>query len=101
MKSMQLLLGFLFFGEPIVRRSCDLLDRKVSGWRDYCELRNTVLKGVPTNAQLVITMLRVGERISSPLPPPPIVQGSPAMEATSKADSVPELGSQLLKILYS
>ena len=97
-KSMELLLGFIMFGEPVIRRSCDFLDREFPSWRNCCKLRNTVLKGVPTNAQLAITMLRVGERISSPLPPPPVSQGSPKMEATANADSVPELGSQPLKI---
>lgn len=31
----------------------------------------TLLKGVPTNAQLTLTLLRIGEMNSSPLPPPP------------------------------
>jgi Protein of unknown function (DUF3292) len=34
-------------------------------------LRNTLLKGVPTNAQLTITLLRIGEANRAPLPPPP------------------------------
>ncbi|OAA80404.1 hypothetical protein LEL_03890 [Akanthomyces lecanii RCEF 1005] len=92
-ESMELLLGFIMFGKPVIRRSCDFLDREFPSWRNGCKLRNTVLKGVPTNAQLAITMLRVGERMSSPLPPPPVSQGSPKMEATANADSVPELGT--------
>jgi hypothetical protein len=31
----------------------------------------TLLKGIPTNAQLTLTLLRIGEINSSPLPPPP------------------------------
>ena len=32
---------------------------------------STLLKGVPTNAQLTITLLRIGEANKAPLPPPP------------------------------
>ncbi len=32
---------------------------------------STILKGVPTNAQLTITLLRIGEANKAPLPPPP------------------------------
>lgn len=34
-------------------------------------LARTLLAGVPTNAQLTLTLLRIGEINSSPLPPPP------------------------------
>lgn len=33
--------------------------------------RSSILKGVPTNAQVTITLLRVGEANKAPLPPPP------------------------------
>lgn len=32
---------------------------------------SSLLKGIPTNAQLTVTLLRVGEANASPLPPPP------------------------------
>lgn len=32
---------------------------------------STILKGLPTNAQLTITLLRIGEANNAPLPPPP------------------------------
>jgi hypothetical protein len=32
---------------------------------------STILKGVPTNAQLTLTLLRVGEANRAPIPPPP------------------------------
>lgn len=38
---------------------------------------STVLKGVPTNAQLTITLLRLGEANDAPLPPPPEVYAPP------------------------
>ncbi|EGX96963.1 hypothetical protein CCM_01622 [Cordyceps militaris CM01] len=92
-KSLELFFGFVFFGKPIIRRAYDLLDKHCPSWRNYGKLRNSVLKGVPTNAQLAITMLRVGERISSPLPPPPVSHDSPKMKAIADADRVPILGA--------
>jgi len=47
------------------------LNEKIPDWPKYLELRNTLLKGVPTNAQLTITILRIGEANRAPLPPPP------------------------------
>ena len=38
---------------------------------------STVLKGVPTNAQLTITLLRIGEANKAPLPPPPSSDAPP------------------------
>ncbi|KKY37499.1 hypothetical protein UCDDA912_g02489 [Diaporthe ampelina] len=63
--------GFAFFGDPVIKPGLQLLDRKFPNWQKLLELRNTVLKGVPTNAQLTITLLRIGEANKAPLPPPP------------------------------
>jgi len=63
--------GAGFFGDPIISRVIPLLDRKIPDWRNYLKLRSTILKGVPTNAQLTITLLRIGEAHKAPLPPPP------------------------------
>ena len=41
-----------------------------------------MLKGVPTNAQLTITLLRIGEARKSPLPPPPRSAEAPSEEPT-------------------
>lgn len=38
---------------------------------------STVLKGIPTNAQLTITLLRIGEANKAPLPPPPRSRAPP------------------------
>ncbi|CAD6893209.1 unnamed protein product [Tilletia laevis] len=84
-RSTTFLLGFLFFGQPVL----DLLkpepilawlDEHVPYWRKYLELRHTILRGVPTNAQLTVTLLRIGEANKSPLPPPPL----PIAEAQKK-----------------
>lgn len=63
--------GLIFFTDPLQQRGIQLLNEKIPDWPKYLELRNTLLKGVPTNAQLTITLLRVGEANRAPLPPPP------------------------------
>ncbi|KAF1947959.1 hypothetical protein EJ02DRAFT_449427 [Clathrospora elynae] len=77
MKGVMLGAGFGFFGDPIISRGLALLNRKYPNWQKLLELRNTLLKGVPTNAQLTITLLRVGEANKAPLPPPPHVAHAP------------------------
>ncbi|OGE50047.1 hypothetical protein PENARI_c018G11885 [Penicillium arizonense] len=64
-------LGLGFFGDPVFTHTVDLLNRKVPNWKDQLDLQKTLLAGVPTNAQLTLTLLRIGEINSTPLPPPP------------------------------
>ncbi|KAF2204791.1 hypothetical protein GQ43DRAFT_437575 [Delitschia confertaspora ATCC 74209] len=80
-------IGFGFFGDPILQRGFALLNEKVPNWQKYLELRNTLLKGVPTNAQLTITLLRIGEANKAPLPPPPKLREPPP----EKPDAVTEM----------
>ena len=63
--------GFAFFSDPIMQRGIQLLNEKIPDWPKYLEIRNSLLKGVPTNAQLTLTLLRVGEANRAPLPPAP------------------------------
>ncbi|KAF3353318.1 hypothetical protein VdG1_08455 [Verticillium dahliae VDG1] len=70
-KGFGFIIGFSFFGDPVIQRGIAFVERKVPDWQKYIELRNTLLKGIPTNAQLTITLLRIGERNKAPLPPPP------------------------------
>ncbi|KAI8624146.1 hypothetical protein F5Y19DRAFT_480915 [Xylariaceae sp. FL1651] len=70
-------LGFGFFGDPIITPSLRWLNRQYPHWQKVLELRNTVLKGAPTNAQLTLTMLRIGEANKAPLPPAPVVRAPP------------------------
>jgi len=65
------IVGFTFFGDPIIQRGMVFINRTYPHWQKYIELRNTILKGIPTNAQLTITLLRIGERNKAPIPPPP------------------------------
>ncbi|KAH8597295.1 hypothetical protein B0O99DRAFT_508417 [Bisporella sp. PMI_857] len=66
-----LLIGFGFFADPLIWRGLSSLNRRYPNWQKFLEIRNTLLKGVPTNAQLTVTLLRIGERNNAPLPPPP------------------------------
>ncbi|GIC87182.1 DUF3292 domain-containing protein [Aspergillus udagawae] len=65
------LLGFVFFGDPILQRLMSYLNHEFPHWQKLLELQNSLLKGVPTNAQLTLTLLRIGESNAAPLPPPP------------------------------
>lgn len=71
MKANGLFLGVGFFADPIIWRGLSYLNRKFPNWQKLLEIRNTLLKGVPTNAQLTVTLLRIGEANKAPLPPPP------------------------------
>jgi len=70
-KGMTFGIGFGFFGDPVIWRGLEWLNRTFPKWQKLLELRNSILKGVPTNAQLTVTLLRIGEANKAPLPPPP------------------------------
>ncbi|KAG9244413.1 hypothetical protein BJ878DRAFT_506437 [Calycina marina] len=80
-----LFIGFGFFADPLIWRAASYLNREFPNWQKLLELRNTLLKGVPTNAQLTITLLRVGEANKAPLPPPPYNGSAPPDDAHSTA----------------
>lgn len=72
-------LGFAFFGQPLINRGIAFINEKVPNLAELLDLRNSLLSGVPTNDQLVLHLLRVGERSHRPLPrpPPPPLAGTP------------------------
>lgn len=76
-KGMTFGVGFGFFGDPLIQPGLNWLNRKFPHWQKLLEIRNTILKGVPTNAQLTITLLRIGEANNAPLPPPPSAHAPP------------------------
>ncbi|PSK55853.1 hypothetical protein B9Z65_4731 [Elsinoe australis] len=78
--------GFGFFGDPIIFPALKWLNRTFPNWQKLLEVRNTILKGVPTNAQLTITLLRIGEANKAPLPPPPTSAQPPPDEAADVSD---------------
>ncbi|KAL4902209.1 hypothetical protein BDW74DRAFT_158802 [Aspergillus multicolor] len=71
MKMATFFVGLGFFGDPLIQRGIQYLDREYPHWKELSQLQNTLLKGVPTNAQLTLTLLRIGEANAAPLPPPP------------------------------
>ena len=79
-KTNTLIVGLAFFTDPLMQQGIVMLNEKIPNWPQYVELRNTLLKGVPTNAQLTITLLRVGEANRAPLPPPPSSSEPPPEE---------------------
>lgn len=70
-------IGFGFFGDPLITRGAHWLNTTFPHWQKMLELRNSVLYGVPTNAQLTLTLLRVAEENKAPIPPPPTSQAVP------------------------
>ncbi|OAA63417.1 hypothetical protein SPI_03580 [Niveomyces insectorum RCEF 264] len=86
MKGLTFGIGFGFFGDPIISRGLTWLNHKFPHWQKLLELRNTILKGVPTNAQLTLTLLRIGEANKAPLPPPPRVDQAPPEKPAQLTD---------------
>lgn len=80
-------IGFGFFGDPVISRGLEWLNNTFPKWQKLLELRNTLLKGVPTNAQLTITLLRIGEANKAPLPPPPSAAQPPPDEPVELTDA--------------
>ncbi|PCH34499.1 hypothetical protein WOLCODRAFT_87511 [Wolfiporia cocos MD-104 SS10] len=64
-------IGFGIFGQPLITRSVHWLTHRYPDWQELLQLRRSILKGVPTNAQLTLTLLRIAEESKTPLPPPP------------------------------
>ncbi|KAF4627202.1 hypothetical protein G7Y89_g10949 [Cudoniella acicularis] len=85
MKMNGFFIGFGFFGDPLIWRALSYLNREFPHWQKLLEIRNTLLKGVPTNAQLTITLLRIGEANKAPLPPPPYSRPPPPNAAHETA----------------
>ncbi|KAN0060926.1 hypothetical protein ACQY0O_006660 [Thecaphora frezii] len=100
--------GVGMFGQPIFDRIqfpavVAWLDRNVPDWKKYLELRFMLLRGVPTNAQLTVTLLRIGEANKAPLPPPPPSTVAPPPNALHGSDMAehpdlpPEYSEQLVE----
>ncbi|GAA5986387.1 hypothetical protein JCM10908_003732 [Rhodotorula pacifica] len=72
--------GFAFFGQPLIKQGFELLQEKVPDWKDKIDLRNTLFSHVPTNAQVVLHIIRVAERHYTPFPLPPAPPTAPHMK---------------------
>ena len=86
MKGLTFGVGFGFFGDPVIQSGINWLNTNFPNWQKLLELRNTLLKGIPTNAQLTVTLLRVGEANKAPLPPAPSSSQPPPNEAVELND---------------
>jgi hypothetical protein len=86
MKGVTFGVGFGFFGDPVIQPGLQWLNSRFPNWQKMLELRNTLLKGVPTNAQLTITLLRIGEANKAPLPPAPSASQPPPDEPVDITD---------------
>ncbi|KAJ5834996.1 hypothetical protein N7447_001022 [Penicillium robsamsonii] len=93
MKLNTLLIGLAFFGDPAIRRGIVHLNTRFPEWQKLVELQNLLLKGIPTNAQLALTLLRIGEANASPLPPPPTTQDKVPSRPTSLNNEEINLGA--------
>ncbi|KAL9027806.1 MAG: hypothetical protein Q9196_003727 [Gyalolechia fulgens] len=83
-------IGVGFFSDPLVWKGLAWLNQNYPNWQKLLEIRNSLLKGVPTNAQLTITLLRIGEANKAPLPPPPSSDQAPSDNPASlDPDEVP------------
>ncbi|KAK2598180.1 hypothetical protein QQS21_005657 [Conoideocrella luteorostrata] len=93
MKGTGLMVGFVIFGKPVIDYNVSCLTSIYPQWREYVELRNTFLRGVPTNAQLAMTLLRNGEGEGIPLPSPPESDENLNVESSFKACDLSHLGA--------
>lgn len=94
-KSITFSVGFGFFGDPIIQPAFQWLNTNYPNWQKLLELRNTLLKGVPTNAQLTLTLLRIGEGNKAPLPPPPRSDEAPPDRPVKVQDELSASGGDL------
>lgn len=102
-------LGLGFFGDPIYTWTMEMLNARFPAWQDQLDLQKydpvlftwayilmpvrTLLEGVPTNAQLTLALLRIGEINSSPLPPPPTSTDNEPAWPIRRSKSKPTLSS--------
>lgn len=100
MKVLGLFAGAVFFGKPIIERGVSIIDYRCPDWRRHTEMRNSILRGVPTNAQIAITLLRTGENNKTPQPPPPPSHGPPNVHLNVDDYDLAHLGTLKNFICY-
>ncbi|RDX43167.1 hypothetical protein OH76DRAFT_1361510 [Lentinus brumalis] len=94
------LVGVIFFSGPLTAKLIHRINHRFPHWQKLLELRRSLLKGVPTNAQLTITLLRLAEEAKAPLPPPPDSRPhhtATAVEAANPAAAHPPQAADALK----
>ncbi|KAJ5256735.1 hypothetical protein N7478_012839 [Penicillium angulare] len=96
-KAVGFLIGFGFFGDPVIKYMLQTMDKKIPDWRSHMDIQKTLLADVPTNAQLTLALLRIGEINSEPLPPPPVPGDNDRAWPISRKKSQPEGSTDLIK----
>ncbi|PVH73443.1 hypothetical protein DL98DRAFT_469265 [Cadophora sp. DSE1049] len=64
-------IGLGIFGDPLLTPALGWLNHNFPSWVELLEPKNNILRGVPTNIQLTLTLLRIGEVHNTPIPPIP------------------------------
>ncbi|GAA5864200.1 hypothetical protein JCM1840_006699 [Sporobolomyces johnsonii] len=82
--------GFAFFGQPILIRAAKIFVEKVPDWQEKLDLRNSIFSRVPTNAQLVLHVVRVAERAYTPFPLPPNAPTAQHLKQAVQAGGIDE-----------
>ncbi|EIW70937.1 hypothetical protein TREMEDRAFT_73606 [Tremella mesenterica DSM 1558] len=92
-RSATFMFGVGMWGQPVLIWAAKKGMELIPDWDKFMEMmdiRNSILSGVPTDAQLTLHLLRVGEALGTPLPrpPPPPLKGSPkeAIKDTAPTD---------------
>lgn len=102
LKSVGFFAGFGFFGDPVITPTLHYLNTNYPNWTKLIQLRHTILRGIPTNVQLVVTLLRIGERNKAPLPPPPSSDVPPPVKPHATAgEALEHLGKPLHQFLLT
>lgn len=78
--------GVALFGQPLFDRAQDYI--RDQEWEEVLHPFNFLLRGVPTNLQLALTLLRLGEANGAPFPPAVGVHKLPPDEAIDLDDDV-------------
>ncbi|CZS88422.1 uncharacterized protein RAG0_00177 [Rhynchosporium agropyri] len=63
--------GLGIFGDPVLTPALEWLNQNYPNYLEMLEPKNNILRGVPTNSQLTLTLLRIGEVHNTPIPPVP------------------------------
>jgi len=70
-KGTGLVVGLSIFGDPVLTPALEWLNLNCPSWLELLQPKNNILRGVPTNSQLTLTLLRIGEVHNTPIPPVP------------------------------
>ncbi|WVQ99136.1 hypothetical protein IAU59_006268 [Kwoniella sp. CBS 9459] len=93
--------GVGMWGQPLLIQAGEKLIELVPNWQELLDMRNSILSGVPTDAQLTLHLLRVAEALNAPLPrpPPPPLKGTPkeAIKDTTPATVTAEDDAEVLE----